>query len=213
MCYLKSFSSRLLLFFVVSLFCLGANARADTAKKGPFVDPLYMIDNKESTKEQVDNLDKRTIKSVDVWKGEQAISKFGEKGKNGVVVITTGSTTPMSTTLDSSKKLPNDYNVVFTKVEQPATFPGAEDGWKKYLQTNLQYPEAAKINKTQGTVRVQVVVNADGNITEVRALDDPGDGLAKEAMRLLKKGPRWVPAQQNGYKVTYRFVVPVEFKL
>jgi periplasmic protein TonB len=106
-----------------------------------------------------------------------------------------------------------DYDAVFTKVEVAAQFPGGIDGWRRYLERNLAYPEAAQENGTQGVVRVQMVVDKDGNITEVQALNDPGEGLAEEAMRVIKKGPKWVPAEQNGRKVTYRFVQTVTFQL
>lgn len=106
-----------------------------------------------------------------------------------------------------------DYDAVFTKVEVAASFPGGIDGWRRYLERNLAYPEAAQENGTQGVVRVQMVVDKDGNITEVQALNDPGEGLAEEAMRVIKKGPKWVPAEQNGRKVTYRFVQTVTFQL
>lgn len=106
-----------------------------------------------------------------------------------------------------------DYDKTFTKVEVPAEFPGGLDGWRRYLERNLQYPDAAQENNTSGVVKVQMVVDKDGGISEVQALNDPGDGLADEAVRIIKKGPRWKPAEQNGRKVTYRFVQTVTFQL
>jgi len=106
-----------------------------------------------------------------------------------------------------------DYDKTFTKVEVPAEFPGGLDGWRRYLERNLQYPDAAQESGTQGVVKVQMVVDRDGNISEVQALNDPGDGLADEAVRIIKKGPKWKPAEQNGRKVTYRFVQAVTFQL
>ncbi len=106
-----------------------------------------------------------------------------------------------------------DYDKTFTKVEVPAGFPGGPDAWRRYLERNLQYPEAASDNGTQGVVKVQLVVDKEGNISDVVALNDPGDGLAEEAVRIIKKGPKWTPAEQNGRKVTYRFVQTITFQL
>ncbi len=106
-----------------------------------------------------------------------------------------------------------DYDKTFTKVENPATFPGGMDGWRRYLERNLQYPESAQEAGTQGVVRVQLVVDKEGNVSEVKALNDPGDGLGAEAERVIKKGPKWIPAEQNGRKVTFRFVQTVTFQL
>lgn len=106
-----------------------------------------------------------------------------------------------------------DYDKVFTKVENPAEFPGGADAWRRYLERNLQYPDAAQENGTQGVVRVQFVVDREGNISEVQSLNDPGDGLAEEAVRIIKKGPKWKPAEQNGRKVIYRHIQAITFRL
>ena len=106
-----------------------------------------------------------------------------------------------------------DYDKVFTKVENPAEFPGGQDAWRRYLERSLQYPEAAQENGTQGVVRVQFIVDKEGNISEVQALNDPGEGLAEEAVRIIKKGPKWKPAEQNGRKVIYRHIQSITFRL
>ena len=49
--------------------------------------PLYLIDGKKVEKEELNELDPSTIKSINVLKDENAIEKYGEEGKNGVVVI------------------------------------------------------------------------------------------------------------------------------
>ncbi|RYE13073.1 MAG: energy transducer TonB, partial [Sphingobacteriaceae bacterium] len=138
------------------------------------------------------------------------INQEGVKDE-GIVAPPTESGT--GTAVVAPKQDVTDYDQVFTKVEVAASFPGGLDGWRRYLERNLQFPESAQENGTQGVVRVQMVVDKDGNITEVQALNNPGDGLAEEAMRVIKKGPKWVPAEQNGRKVTYRFVQNVTFQL
>jgi protein TonB len=111
------------------------------------------------------------------------------------------------------KVVEEDYEKVFTKVENPAEFPGGQSEWTRYLQKNLRYPDDAIDNGTQGVVRVQFIVDKEGNISEVQALNDPGDGLAEEAVRIIKKGPKWRPAEQNGRKVIYRHIQAITFKL
>ncbi|MEP3207912.1 MAG: TonB family protein [Maribacter sp.] len=53
------------------------------------LDPVYMVDGKESTKEKVAMLNSNDIESMSVLKGEAAKNVYGKKGKNGVVQITT----------------------------------------------------------------------------------------------------------------------------
>ena len=51
--------------------------------------PIYLVDGKEMADgADVNNINPETIKSVEVFKGEKAISLFGDRGKNGVVKIT-----------------------------------------------------------------------------------------------------------------------------
>lgn len=106
-----------------------------------------------------------------------------------------------------------DYDKIFTKVENEAEFPGGPEAWKRYLERNMNYPESAMENGTQGVVRVQFIVDKEGNISEVQAVNSPGDGLAEEAVRIIKRGPKWKPAEQNGRKVISRKIQSITFRL
>lgn len=51
-------------------------------------DPLYIVDGKRTTAEEAKNIDKARIASVEVLKNEAARAKYGDDGKNGVIIIT-----------------------------------------------------------------------------------------------------------------------------
>jgi len=51
------------------------------------VQPLFVLDGKIIQREEVEKIDTRNIESIDVLKGEKATDQYGDKGKNGVVVI------------------------------------------------------------------------------------------------------------------------------
>lgn len=102
---------------------------------------------------------------------------------------------------------------IFETAEHPARFPGGSDAWRRYLEKNLHYPDVAIEAETQATIRVQFIVDTEGNISQVHALNDPGDGLAEEAVRIIKNGPKWVPAEQNGLKVIFRHIQTITFRL
>ncbi len=114
---------------------------------------------------------------------------------------------------DSITVITDADSIVFLKTEKPAEFPGGVEGWRTYLETNLRYPEQAQLKGIQGIVRIQFIVEKDGTITEVVALNNPGGGLAEEALRIFKNGPKWVPAEQNGRKVRYRHIQNITFRL
>lgn len=52
-------------------------------------DPLFILNGKEISRKEMDELDSGSIEKVEVLKGDSATAKYGDKGKNGVVIITT----------------------------------------------------------------------------------------------------------------------------
>ncbi len=52
-------------------------------------DQIFMIDGKESSKEVVKSLSSDEIETINVYKGDKAAEKYGEKAKGGVVEIKT----------------------------------------------------------------------------------------------------------------------------
>lgn len=89
---------------------------------------------------------------------------------------------------------------------QEATFPYGPVGWQNYLIANLDsnVPKTRGAPKGQYGVTVSFLVNKQGNITGVKALNDPGYGMAEEAMRVIAGAPNWNPAIQYNKPVTYR---------
>ncbi len=106
-----------------------------------------------------------------------------------------------------------DPRKVFVTVENKAEFPGGIDAWRRYLERHLRYPEEAVNNEVEANVLVEFIVDPEGNISEVKALNDPGYGLAAEAVRIIAQGPPWIPAEQSGRKVRYRHRQPIIFRL
>jgi periplasmic protein TonB len=106
-----------------------------------------------------------------------------------------------------------DENKVFEKVEIEASVDVKQ--WRRHLESQLQrYIEDAAsqgMNPGQYTVQVRFLVEKDGSITDVKALNDPGYGLGKGAEDVVKRGPRWSPGEQNGRKVRSYHTQPITF--
>lgn len=111
------------------------------------------------------------------------------------------------------EKKEEDPNKVFEKVEVEASFKGGEREWTKYLQRNLDANVAIENGANEGsyTVVVQFIVDKEGKISDVRALSNHGHGMEEEAMRVIKRGPDWVPAIQNGRNVKAYRKQPITF--
>ncbi|MDE5886205.1 MAG: energy transducer TonB [Muribaculaceae bacterium] len=102
---------------------------------------------------------------------------------------------------------------IFVAVEQPAEFPGGQAAMYKWLSNNMRYPEAAQQNDIQGTVHVKFVVEKDGSIGTVTLLKGVDKDLDREALRVVKKMPKWQPGKNNGVAVRSYFTLPVKFRL
>lgn len=111
------------------------------------------------------------------------------------------------------KPKPEVENKVFDVVEQMPTFPGGQGALMKYLNDHVEYPMVAQENGVQGRVVVGFVVERDGSITDVKVLKSADPSLDREAMRVVKSMPNWIPGKQNGSAVRVKFTVPVNFKL
>ena len=102
---------------------------------------------------------------------------------------------------------------VFDVVEQMPSFPGGPSALFEYLSKNIKYPVVAEENGIQGRVIVTFVVEKDGSITDVRVVKSVDPSLDKEAQRVVKSMPRWIPGKQNGSAVRVKYTVPVTFRL
>ncbi len=103
--------------------------------------------------------------------------------------------------------------VSIAMVEQKPEFPGGDAAMYKWLGDNIVYPSAASEEGVQGRVVVEFVVGKDGSITNVRIVRSRHPALDKEALRVVKSMPKWVPGRNNGQPVKVTYTLPVTFKL
>jgi len=119
--------------------------------------------------------------------------------------------------VEAPKKVEEDYDKVFTKVEKEAKFPGGPEGWRKYLERNLDANVAANDGAPTGnyTVKVQFIVDKTGAISNVKAIEVPKTcpSCGPEAVKVITKGPKWEPAVQNGRNVIYQAIQFVTFQV
>lgn len=98
-------------------------------------------------------------------------------------------------------------------VEEYPEFPGGMNAWAKFIQKNLNYPYKAQDANVQGKVYLSFVVEKDGSITDVNVLRGIGAGCDEEAMRVIKKSPKWKAGKQNNEAVRVRYTMPISYTL
>jgi len=138
------------------------------------------------------------------WKGQEiyktAKLTFAEKYDNGKLL--TGTTT------DSA-----GHQYTYTRQYVRPQYAHGEEALYDYLGNNIKYPEQDRRNNIQGKVILSFVVEKDGSITDIKVLKTPSEDLAQEAVRVVKKMPRWKPGMQHGRVVRVGYTLPVNFAL
>lgn len=100
----------------------------------------------------------------------------------------------------------NSDDKTFIPIEKEAAFPGGEQAWQKYLQKTIQRQLDQFSDKDYGTCILKFQVDATGNVSNVEVTTMQGTKLAEIAINAIRKGPKWIPAMQNGHYVTaYRY--------
>lgn len=107
----------------------------------------------------------------------------------------------------------NGADTVWFVHHLPAMFPGGTDSLKLFMTRNFFYPPDAKRDGIEGIVRVRFTVSAEGNLEDVEVVNKVNPYLDREALRIVNRMPKWIPAVQDGDKVDMVFTLPVVFRL
>ena len=160
------------------------------------------------------------LKSVGFGCDEEAIRviKLAKwtPGKQSGRVVRSRFTVPINFELAKEPKGKNNEkksNEIFNEVEQNPEYPGGMQGFGKFLQENLKYPEAAQKANISGKVYTEFIVKKDGSVSDFKTLKGIGYGCDEEAMRVIKSVPKWNPGRHQGEIVSSKFVIPINFQL
>lgn len=166
-----------------------------------FTPPKVVKDEEVDPKEKIEEI-----------KEDAAISTKTVESENKVQVVQ-APVEDKGTQVAEVPKVDDDEGKVFNKVEIEAEYPGGASAWTKYLKNNLDANTPIDNGATEGTytVIVRFIVSKDGSISDVVAETKHGYGMEAEAMKIIKKGPKWTPAQQNGRYVNAYRRQPITF--
>ena len=103
---------------------------------------------------------------------------------------------------------------VYIVVDQMPEFPGGRQALFDFISTNVVYPTVARENGIEGKAIVQFVVEKDGSISHVQVVRTAGDpSLDKEAIRVVRAMPKWLPGKHRGKLLRVKYTVPFNFRL
>ncbi len=162
---------------------------------------LEVLDEKKiSDIKELKDLDPNLIYSINVQKDET----------NKTIYLAIKKDAANFDYLSDKAKMDGD---VFTIVESQPEFEGGISGFRGYVAKAIKYPLEARNKGVEGRVDVQFVVEKDGSLSEVKAINGIGAGCDEEAVKVVQNSPRFKPGTQNGKPVRVRMVVPIMFQL
>jgi len=206
----------------------------------PVIEPLLIVDGEEVDRDRVNQLQGDSIAYVTVLKGVSATALYGEKGRGGAVQIETKKRAEEETPGEETPEdTPIKPDIVFVIAEEMPRFPGGDAAFNQYVAHHVRYPKAAAENGVEGTVKVQFIVEPDGRITHVQAIDSPSgeagvvvnaygasdrhpsqadDDEGRRALReaaeeLYREMPPFEPGRQNGIPVRVQMTRAVNYSL
>lgn len=153
-----------------------------------FTPPKIVEDEKFDEKQEVKEVEEITN-----------VGKIDQEGIKDPEIVNPPKVEEETKVVEAPKEDPNQ---VFTKVEVEAQFPGGEGKWNQYVKREVEKNiEDLQDDGQSGTCEVQFIVDKEGNVSNVEALSMKGSKLAEIAVNAIKRGPKWIPAIQNGRQV------------
>lgn len=102
---------------------------------------------------------------------------------------------------------------VYDYVTDMPEFEGGEEGLRKYIIENMQFPDEAKDNNLEGVALVGFIIDSTGVVHEAKVENKVEECFEEEALRLVNNMPDWQAGLNNGKPANVRYVLPIEFGL
>jgi len=164
--------------------------------------PLVLLDGEQISNEQYKAANPANCKSMMKLSPEVSLAQYGEKGKNGAIIIVTKPTTE-----DSPVNYTDD--AIFIKPEVMPEFPGGQKAMTDWIVKNAIYPEEAKAKNIHGMVLINFVVNTKGKVVKANVLRGLDSKIDEIALNTINQLPEWKPGLNNGKPVNVYFTVPI----
>lgn len=100
---------------------------------------------------------------------------------------------------------------IFYEPEQFPDFPGGAQAMMKFIADSLRYPSQEA--NVQGRVVLRFLVKADGAIDSISVLRGIHPDFDKEAVRIVKSMPRWIPGKRKGLDFGCWYTLPIIFRI
>jgi protein TonB len=110
----------------------------------------------------------------------------------------------------------DDRKVIGEVIEIPdvdASFVGGNTAMKIFISERVQYPQISQELREEGTVWISFIIEEDGTVTNIKVERGVSEDLNNEALRIVHKFPKWIPAEVEAEPVRTRVRLPFAFEL
>lgn len=94
-----------------------------------------------------------------------------------------------------------------------AQFVGGDSTFREYLTSSIKYPQLALEMHIEGTVYVGFNITKQGKVNMIKIIKGVHKTIDREAMRVIKRMPPWVPAFDRGKKIESEMILPIRFQI
>lgn len=104
--------------------------------------------------------------------------------------------------------------IIYLNTDEPTQFPGGNTALKKYITEKFDFFPCFAEFPINGKCYLELIILSTGKIglvTVVRGVPDCPE-CDKEAIRIAKSMPDWIPAKKNGVAVNSAFILPIAFR-
>ena len=179
--------------------------------------PLFILrqvwgEEKEITREELENIEPHRIDNMEILKDKSAIEKYGEKAADGVVIITLKRPQELDEIVVVSYK--NEEEDAQFYLVEPDTMPSFQgegmQGFSMWLNKRIVRPKGCN---HVGRMLVSFVVDTDGAVKDVKVLEGICEELDGHIVSLVKQSPDWEPATVNGKPEPQALTIPITFQM
>lgn len=159
-----------------------------------------LADNERSALSADDKVDTKEIIAEEslIVANEQDLDGAGESEKKMELSRVAGVSAPMAAKGRSVSE------------QTPPQPVAGIDSFNVYIEKNKRVPDT-RGDRNQ-TVIISFIVNTDSTLSDFRIIESPGEPFSREAKRLIKEGPRWKPATENGIPVKEETRIRIVFR-
>ncbi|MEO8238927.1 MAG: energy transducer TonB [Flavobacterium sp.] len=90
-------------------------------------------------------------------------------------------------------------------IEVRPEFSGGQEALNGFIKQNYKSPKEG----LKGKIYATFIIEKDGSLSDIKILRDLGHETGKEAIRVLKLSPKWIPGKQNNKTVRVLYSIPI----